>query len=145
MEVSLGKYTRGLDYGRIKLSDQQDTLLWSHSKYVGSLSVAKGYDCISVNCFDPLAPMLEFLWHQRIPLKIACFTWLMARGRILTWDQLQKKGFQGPGICILCKRNLEDISHLFLYCPISVRILAYFAAKFGFVTPFHDSVSSLLI
>ena len=68
------KYTRGVDYGRIKLSDQHDTLLLSHSKYVGSLSAAKGYNCISVNCFDPLDPSLEFLWIQRIPLKIACFT-----------------------------------------------------------------------
>ena len=60
-------YVRGLEYGRIFLSEQDDSLLWSHSNFVGSLSAAKGYDSISFSCFKTPDPSLEFLSHQRIP------------------------------------------------------------------------------
>ena len=84
-----------LDYGRIFLSDQQDKLLWAHSNFVGSISAATSYDCITVNSFDSPVFSMEFLWTNCIPLKIACFNWLVAKDRILTWDQLQKKAFRG--------------------------------------------------
>ena len=45
----------------------------------------------------------------------------------------------------MCGSNSKDIPHLFLSCPTSLRIFTYFAAKFGFVFPIHDSVCSLLI
>ena len=44
----------------------------------------------------------------------------------------------------LCGSNSEDIPHLFLSCPTSLRTFSYFADKFGVVFPIHDSVSSLL-
>ena len=68
----------------------------------------------------------------------------MARGKVLTWDQLQRRGFHGPSRCVLCERNEEDNFHLFLACPFSIRIKAYFEAKFGFSWPVHSSVSSFL-
>ena len=91
-----------------------------------------------------IEPVLDFLWTQNLPLKIACFTWLLARGRILTWDQLQNIGFQGPSRCVLCERNEEDIYHLFFVCPFTVCILAHFAAKYGFSFPFYNTVPSFL-
>ena len=46
-------FIRGLEYGRIRLSDQQDTLLWSFNKYVGSITASVGYECIlSAKCFE---------------------------------------------------------------------------------------------
>ena len=87
-------FIRGLEYGRIRLSDQQDTLLWSFNKYVGSITASVGYDCILyAKGFEQQDLTLNFLWSLRIPLKIVCFTWLLARDRILTWDHLQHKGF----------------------------------------------------
>ena len=64
-------YIRGLEYGRIRLSEQCDSLLWSHNNYVGPLIAAKGYDCISsVSCSENQEPVLDFLWTHNIPLKI---------------------------------------------------------------------------
>ena len=42
-------YIRGMEYSRIRLKDLHDTLLWTHSNYVGPLTAAKGYDCIISN------------------------------------------------------------------------------------------------
>ena len=39
-------YIRGLEFGRIRLSDNCDSLLWTHNYYVGPVTVAMGYDYI---------------------------------------------------------------------------------------------------
>jgi len=50
-------------------------------------------------------------------MKLKCFTWLVVRNRILTWDNLVKRGSMGPSICYLYKSDFEDGLHLFLNCP----------------------------
>ena len=85
------------------------------------------------------------IWNLNIPLKIGCFIWLLDRGRILTWDQLQLRGFQGPSRCVLCGLNSEDIQHLFLECSFSMGIHSYYATRFGFSSPLFKSVSSFLV
>ena len=42
---------------------------------------------------------------------------LEINNRILTWEKLRKRGFQGPSFCILCKKGEELTSHLFGTCP----------------------------
>ena len=36
--------------------------------------------------------------------------------KISTWDNLLHRGWSGPRRCILCKQELEDITHLFIKC-----------------------------
>ena len=119
-------FIRGLDYGRIRLSDQNDSLIWSHNNYIGPLIAAEGYDYVfSDSCSEISDSVLDFIWTLNIPLKIACFTWLLTRGKILTWDQLQIKGFNGPGHCVLCEGNLEDIHHLFFFSAHSLCVFSH--------------------
>eukprot|EP00253_Pinus_taeda_P003542 PITA_03542 len=40
------------------------------------------------------------------------FSWLVGRNHILTWDQIQKRGFQGPPRCSLCKQDIETQEHI---------------------------------
>lgn len=40
-------------------------------------------------------------------------------GKCLTWANLRKRGFQGPGRCALCCCEEENISHLFFLCPVT--------------------------
>jgi hypothetical protein len=49
---------------------------------------------------------------------------MVAENRILTWEVLQKKGWQGPGICPLCRNNNEDIDHLFVHCSFTHTVWA---------------------
>ena len=112
---------------------------------MGTISAAKGYDCISSICnSEDRNPVIDILWTLNIPTKIAYFIWLLEKGRILTWEQLQSRGFHGPSRCILCERNCEDIMHLFLVCPFTVNIFSYFAARYGFSVPPFNSVQSFL-
>jgi hypothetical protein len=54
-----------------------------------------------------------------MPLKIKLFLWLSMEGKILTWDSLQKRGWEGPGRCPLCRKESESITHLFTSCTFA--------------------------
>lgn len=41
------------------------------------------------------------------------FLWLISREVILTWNNLQKRGWIGPWICTLCSKAEENIDHIF--------------------------------
>ena len=67
----------------------------------------------------PVANLVDsLLWTKAMPVKISCFIWLSLRNRILTWENLQKKGFHGPGICVLCYSKEETVENLFINCKI---------------------------
>jgi hypothetical protein len=64
------------------------------------------------------------LWNWQIQLKIKLFLWLATNHKVLTWDSLQKKGWEGPGVCFLCKHDTEDIDHLLIHCTFSKAVWA---------------------
>ena len=138
-------YIRGLEYGRIRLSDFCDSLLWEHNQHVGPLTAALGYDCIdSSYCSKGESSALDSLWNLNIPLKISCFIWLTIKIRIPTWDQLQHRGMQGPSRCVLCSKGEENAQHLFLDCSFSKGVLSFFVDRYGFPPTHFDSISSFL-
>lgn len=51
-----------------------------------------------------------------MPTKVQTFLWLVARDAILTWDNRQRSGWQGPNFCYLCQKARETIQHIFLDC-----------------------------
>eukprot|EP00253_Pinus_taeda_P007860 PITA_07860 len=42
----------------------------------------------------------------------------LEKGKILTAENLRKRGIQGPSICCFCKAEEESIQHSFLLCPL---------------------------
>ncbi len=62
---------------------------------------------------------VKHLWNIRIPLKVKVFLWLATRNRILTADNLAKRGWIGPSICCLCGRAPETLCHLMFLCPFA--------------------------
>ena len=78
----------------IWLIDQNDVLIWSYKKNSGSLSAKDVYDSIVNSCLHPVTNLVDpFLWSSRLSAKISCFIWLALRNKILTWENLQKKGY----------------------------------------------------
>jgi ribonuclease HI len=45
---------------------------------------------------------------------------------------LNKKGWEGPGLCILCKHNTEDIDHLFVHCSFSKAVWSRISYRLHF-------------
>ena len=110
---------RGLDLCGIRLTTQSDTLLWDFNIQDGSISIELVYDCI-VKSFSPSFGnrLHTLLWSSALPSKIGCFIWLVLRNKILTWDNLQKRGRSGPGICALCYADEEPVIHIFSHCTV---------------------------
>ncbi|CAN0825732.1 hypothetical protein LINGRAHAP2_LOCUS482 [Linum grandiflorum] len=77
------------------------------------------------------------IWMIEVPTKVQCFMWLLFYGRILTLDNLQRRGLIAPNWCVLCRRNAESVSHIFLSCSFAKRIWRWFSLMLSIFGPFH--------
>jgi zinc-binding in reverse transcriptase len=63
----------------------------------------------------------DLWWYLPIPLKVKVFMWLVLHNKILTRDNLRKRGWEGEIQCTICNKQ-ESISHLFFTCHIAKQI-----------------------
>ena len=84
-------YIRSLDINGIRLTNEQDTLIWNYNKNIGSITADNVYEYI-VNSFQTELgnSLYDTLWSNILPRKIGCFIWLVLNNKILTWDNLQR-------------------------------------------------------
>ncbi|WMV58899.1 hypothetical protein MTR67_052284 [Solanum verrucosum] len=68
----------------------------------------------------------KMIWKVKIPLKIACFTWLLANQAALTQHNLMKRGMQICSRCWFCECEVETINHLFLHCREDAKLWQIF-------------------
>ena len=58
-------------------------------------------------------------WDSLLWIKIKTFLWLTMHGKILTWDQLIKRGFMGTSKCVLYEQDKETKEHLLYQCKFA--------------------------
>ena len=63
------------------------------------------------------------IWRNKVPLRMASFAWLAALGKILIMDNLKKRHIIGVDWCCICRKSVEAVDHLLLYCEISSALL----------------------
>ena len=61
---------------------------------------------------------LDMLWSNYVPPKVCFFVWEVWRGKVLTTDNLKKRGFQLAIKCSLCGKAEEELNHLLFHCPL---------------------------
>ncbi len=59
------------------------------------------------------------VWHLRMPSKVKIFVWLALKNRLLTTDNLTRRGWTVNQLCVLCGDHFETINHLLLGCLYS--------------------------
>jgi hypothetical protein len=62
------------------------------------------------------------LWKLKAPLKSRIFFWLALSNKALTWKVLQRRVWQGPGFCVLCKANGDNINYILMDCSFSKKL-----------------------
>ena len=62
------------------------------------------------------------IWTLNLWTKVALFAWVIVKGRILTCENLQKRGIHGPSQCCLCSQAKETTNHLLDSCPFAAAI-----------------------
>lgn len=111
-----------LDILKIKLSGcaplaQSSVNRWG---WKSSYSVKEGYSHLLFNEQNPSkCSMWNKIWRTNAIPKINFVCWLLSHKRILTTENLQKRGIVGPSRWPLCDKSEESISHLFLLCLFS--------------------------
>jgi hypothetical protein len=96
-------------------------LKWGHSAS-GNFSVKEAY---SIHCHQNNQQgdnIWSKIWRKELWPKVSTFLWLIIHNRILTWDNLRKRGFTGPSMCILYQAQEETKEHLFNGCSYSQAI-----------------------
>ena len=84
------------------------------------------------------------LWQTPHWMKIKLFIWLVHQRKILTWGNLQKKGFIGPSKCHLYGSNEGTIEHLLKLCPFSAKLWNWVASIFRQTNRDSLSISNTL-
>jgi hypothetical protein len=99
-------FCRALDHEGIFLSDSLDELVWTGSNSSGVITTKNAYDAIASKIWTRSDKWWHnSLWKWDLALKLKLFTWLLMENMILTWENLQRRGRQGPGhLCSLSSR-----------------------------------------
>jgi len=114
----------------------RDQLVWATNNSSQQVRVKDIYNRLITD--PPLAVADVFpmsLWKVPGPLKCTLFTWLVYFNRNLSWEVLQRRGWNGPGRCALCLSDLESNSHMFFQCQQARNIWYELSLSFSF--PYH--------
>jgi len=91
------------DHGII-LTDECDTICWEGNPMNGIVSALALYDYISQElACTQIEWWSKTVWKWNARQKILCFSWLCLKNKIMAWDNLCRKGWEGPNQCALCK------------------------------------------
>jgi hypothetical protein len=92
---------------------------WGEAQY----SIRKGFKFLPEERSTFLRSKIwNLVWHpDRIP-KINSFIWLVAHNKILTAENLRKRGMHGASRCVLCQQQEESLQHLFFHCIYSKEV-----------------------
>lgn len=81
-------------------------------------------------------------WDSKLPPKIQVFMWLLTHNKILTKNNLQKKGWHGNTSCHFCSIR-ENVAHLFLNCSRARHIWFWMGSCQNLIEHWH-SISDIL-
>ena len=109
-----------------------DVLAWGGT-LSGKYHISVGYQEITRQLFgNAEVPWWKKVWNKFSWSKCNFFMWLVAHNRCLTWDNLCKRGFQGPSYCVLCGHGEEFVSHLFFHFSYSIQLWHLWWSAWGF-------------
>ena len=87
----------------------------------------------NIHCHDNV-------WDSIYWPKIKTFLWLMMHRKILTWENLLRKGFIGPLRCCVCEVEEETMNHLPNSCKLAASLWDWMAEIFPQTDHNRDSI-----
>ena len=103
---------------RFSKSEEPDKLRWGYSN-TGNFNPKEALGLLTETIhISPEAKWIK-IWKGGWWPKILVFFWLVIKHRILTWDNLQVRGFHRPSCCPMCEEKNESINHLLDECRIA--------------------------
>lgn len=118
-----------LDQRKILVSGGHDQLRWGNNNE-GTFNLKESK--LILLGLDSHAPdrVWQRLWRHQRWMKIKLFMWLVQHRKILTWDNIKKRGVLGPSRCQLCEAQEETMEHLLNNCIFTSKLWDSFATIF---------------
>ena len=88
----------------------EDKVLWKETKD-GNFSVKSLYSALDYRSAVRLPKSI--IWSPRVPTKVGFFAWEASWGKVLTIDQLERRGWSLANKCFLCCVEEESILIIF--------------------------------
>ena len=104
----------------IRIKEGPDIMRWGYIDK-GTFSIKEVYNIRIRNQIEEEETWKK-IWTLNLWPKVGLFTWLLVKGRILTCENLRKRGVQGPSQCYMCFQAKETMSHLLDNCPFVAAI-----------------------
>ena len=73
----------------------------------------------------------NIIWSPCVPTKVVFFAWEASWGKVLTLDQLKKRGWTLANRCFLCCAEEEFIDHILIHCTKARILWELLFALFG--------------
>ena len=71
------------------------------------------------------------IWRVKAPRRVSFFLWSAAWGKILTCDNLMRRGFAMAGWCCMCRSVGETRPHLLIHCVMASDLWHLVLRSFG--------------
>jgi ribonuclease HI/exonuclease III len=107
----------------------------------GVYTAAAGYKIVTSAPWVPPNPgPWKALWNFPSIPKVDLFAWTLLHNSILTFDNLQRRGWEGPSRCPLCTQSEETIAHLLFNCDYSKRVWELLVGPLALQIPAESQV-----
>lgn len=73
-------------------------------------------------------------WKIKAPMRVMVFGWLMLHNKILTVDNLVKRGWELVNRCCLCREQAETVKHLFRNCRYTQEVRLELSRRIPYLT-----------
>jgi hypothetical protein len=83
------------------------------------------------------------IWRTKAPPRVAFFAWTTTRSKILTFDNLRRRGIIMVNRCWLCESEKESVDHLLLHCGAASTLWNAFFTRFSLSWGMRSSVKDL--
>ena len=108
--------------------ETDDKLVWPLRKF-GQFDMQSYYGALQASSRSRFP--LKIIWGVKAPRRISFFLWTAARGKILTCDNLMKRGHVLAAWCCMCKKGWETVDHLLIHCEVASTLWGFVFQRFG--------------
>jgi hypothetical protein len=128
-------------YSYIPSNSDNDVMWWRLNKK-GCFDICLYYYALKEIPFRAFP--WKCVWRSKAPRRVCFFVWSVAWGRILTCDNLIRRGYIMTSWCCMCRCNGESVDYLLRHCKIAGALCHFVIQSFGLSWVFSNCLLDLL-